>query len=144
MTIDFYLNNDEKNKINKTLVNAFTVENVFFKNGINTSNPFLKLSNFNYNLYNYCYIRELNKYYFFDSVDIENSNIIRINLKIDVLMSYKNIIKETRLNIIECDKEFINVEKATADKKDNLILSKIDIDIENLFNNDKIIMVVRK
>lgn len=145
MTVEFYSMNDEKNKINKTLENPFIIENVYFKEkNIDITRPFLKLSNFDYTQYNYCYVRELAKYYFFDTVEIENTAIIKIHLKEDVLMTCKNTVLNTYLNIVECEKNFVNSEKATAEKKDNLILTKIDIDVKNLFNNDKIIMVVHK
>ena len=42
--------------------------------------------------YNYAYIAELNRYYYIESVTTERTNMTRISLKTDVLMTYKNTI----------------------------------------------------
>lgn len=144
MTIIFYKMTDDKNKINKNLVNGYTLQNVYFKKSMNENTPYLILKGVNLNDYNYCFIVELNKYYFIDSVTLDNNFNIRLDLKIDVLMTYKTIIEKSHLNIIECEKEYINNQKADSIKNDLLILSKIDIDVENLFNGNNLVMVVNK
>lgn len=144
MTITFYNMTDDKNKINKTLTNGYTLQNIYFKKSMENLNPYLIIQGVNLNAYNYCYIEDLNKYYFIDSIIHDNNNNIRINLKIDVLMSYKTIIEKSHLNIVECEKNYINELKADSIKNDLLILSKIDIDVKNLFNGNNLVMVVQK
>lgn len=144
MTIDFYNCTDDRNKINKTLLDSFTIEDVFLKdNNVNELTPLLFIKSDIKN-YNYCFIRELNKYYFIDNISIENNNINRIQLKIDVLMTYKNIIYNSHLNIIKCETNFINNEKAQAEKKDIIELSKINIDTSHIFNDNHLILVCKK
>ena len=45
--------------------------------------------------YNYVYITELNRYYFIESDTIERTDIHRLTLKTDVLMTYKTAIKSS-------------------------------------------------
>lgn len=145
MNVTFYNLTDDRYKLNKTLSNGYTLQNVFFKkNSISEINPYLILKNVSLSTYNYCYISDLNKYYFIDSITVDNAFNVKVELKLDVLMTYKTIIEKSTLNIIECDKEYINVNKADSIKNDSLILSKIDIDIEGLFEGDNLIMVVKK
>lgn len=135
---------DDKNKLNKSLVNGYVLQNIYFKKSMNENTPYLILQGVDLNNYNYCFISELNKYYFVDSITIENNSNIRVDLKIDVLMTYKTIIEKSHLNIVECEKDFVNNQKADSIKNDLLVLSKIDIDVENLFNGNNLVMVVQK
>ena len=144
MTITFYNMTDDKNKLNKSLVNGYVLQNIYFKKSMNENTPYLILQGVDLNNYNYCFISELNKYYFVDSITIENNSNIRVDLKIDVLMTYKTIIEKSHLNIVECEKDFVNNQKADSIKNDLLVLSKIDIDVENLFNGNNLVMVVQK
>lgn len=125
MTIDFYKINDVRNKINKTLGVPYTISNVFFKSGnIDVVNPFLRLSR-DMTQYNYCFIRELNRFYFIDDVIIENNGIKNYKLSIDVLMSYKTEIMNNKAHIIESE-NVLNADNIEYSEKNNEVVSIFD------------------
>lgn len=135
MTIDFYKVNDVKNKINKTLDVPYTISNVFFKSGnVDIVNPFLRLSR-DITQYNYCFIRELNRFYFIDDVVIENNGIKNYKLTIDVLMSYKNEIMNNKTHIVESE-NVLNVDNIEYSEKNNEIIKTFNFP-ENPFENNK-------
>lgn len=135
MTIDFYKVNDVKNKINKTLDVPYTISNVFFKSGnVDIVNPFLRLSR-DMTQYNYCFIRELNRFYFIDDVVIENNGIKNYKLTIDVLMSYKNEIMNNKTHIVESE-NVLNVDNIEYSEKNNEIIKTFNFP-ENPFENNK-------
>lgn len=135
MTIDFYKVNDVKNKINKTLGVPYTISNVFFKSGnVDIVNPFLRLSR-DMTQYNYCSIRELNRFYFIDDVVIENNGIKTYKLTIDVLMSYKNEIMNNKTHIVESE-NVLNVDNIEYSEKNNEIIKTFNFP-ENPFENNK-------
>lgn len=135
MTIDFYKVNDVKNKINKTLGAPYTISNVFFKSGnVDIVNPFLRLSR-DMTQYNYCFIRELNRFYFIDDVVIENNGIKNYKLTIDVLMSYKNEIMNNKTHIVESE-NVLNVDNIEYSEKNNEIIKTFNFP-ENPFENNK-------
>ena len=135
MTIDFYKVNDVKNKINKTLSVPYTISNVFFKSGnVDIVNPFLRLSR-DITQYNYCFIRELNRFYFIDDVVIENNGIKNYKLTIDVLMSYKNEIMNNKTHIVESE-NVLNVDNIEYSEKNNEIIKTFNFS-ENPFENNK-------
>ena len=135
MTIDFYKVNDVKNKINKTLGVPYTISNVFFKSGnVDIVNPFLRLSR-DMTQYNYCFIRELNRFYFIDDVVIENNGIKNYKLTIDVLMSYKNEIMNNKTHIVESE-NVLNVDNIEYSEKNNEIIKTFNFP-ENPFRDNK-------
>lgn len=135
MTIDFYKVNDVKNKINKTLNVPYTISNVFFKSGnVDIVNPFLRLSR-DMTQYNYCFIRELNRFYFIDDVIIENNGIKNYKLTIDVLMSYKNEIMNNKTHIVESE-NVLNVDNIEYSEKNNEIIKTFNFP-ENPFEDNK-------
>ena len=135
MTIDFYKVNDVKNKINKTLGVPYTISNVFFKSGnVNIVNPFLRLSR-DMTQYNYCFIRELNRFYFIDDVVIENNGIKNYKLNIDALMSYKNEIMNNKTHIVESE-NVLNVDNIEYSEKNNEIIKTFNFP-KNPFENNK-------
>lgn len=92
VTIDFYKYSGKPNVINKTLENKTTIKGLFYLN-VNILKPIIKFRNltgYNFNIFNYCYISELNRFYFIDSIEIENNTVIIFNLKLDVLKTYQN------------------------------------------------------
>lgn len=135
MIIDFYKINDVKNKINKTLDVPYTINNVFFKSGdIDIIKPFLRLSR-NMTQYNYCFIRELNRFYFIDDVIIENNGIRNYKLSIDVLMTYKTEIMNNKTHIIESE-NVINADNIEYSEKNNEVISTFNFP-DNPFENNK-------
>ena len=92
MTILFYKNNDELNKLNKTLSDALTLEGSL-KQECSIEKPVIKIeSTISINEYNYFYIPEFNRYYFRTGFDVIRNNVFRISGRTDVLMSFKESI----------------------------------------------------
>lgn len=87
MKVTFYNNISNDNVINKTLNELKTI-NFKFKNDSNILNPTLLLKN--YDGGNYCYIDELERYYYIDTIDLVEGNLYKIVCSVDVLMSYKD------------------------------------------------------
>ena len=135
MVIDFYKINDVKNKINKTLGVPYTINNVFFKSGdVDIIKPFLRLSR-DMTQYNYCFIRELNRFYFIDDVVIENNGIRNYKLSIDVLMTYKTEIMNNKTHIIESE-NVINADNIEYSEKNNEVVSTFNFP-DNPFEDNK-------
>lgn len=92
MTILFYKNNDELNKLNKTLSDPLTLEGSL-KQECSIEKPVIKIeSTININDYNYFYIPEFKRYYFRTGFDVIRNNVFRISGRTDVLMSFKESI----------------------------------------------------
>lgn len=91
MTIKLYNNKSRANKITKVIEDEAIFTGEFIEDTsiegpsfcLNVSDATI-LTN-----YNYAYIVDFNKYYFIINKTIEEGNIVRLSLAIDVLMTYK-------------------------------------------------------
>lgn len=92
MEIRFYNTSSENNRIGKTLLNEKILQGTF-KNAIDLSNPVIVVNTDLLN-FNYCYIPELNRYYFINKIEITRTNLYTVSLHIDVLETYKEDIKK--------------------------------------------------
>lgn len=92
MNIVLYKTNSEKNRLNKSLTNAYNI-NGHLKNTISIVNPVIALE-YNANIlgYNYCYIPVADRYYYINSISI-NNNTIELSMHVDVLMTFASSIK---------------------------------------------------
>lgn len=143
MRIIFYTNNSDSNELNKN-INLVTELNCNVnRDNLNILSPILFLSYFDIKELNinYCYIEELNRYYFIDSYTIEKNNLIKLQLETDVLMTFKNdillssgIVKETKNNQNNFSSQF-----ELLDTKQQKILYFSDGD--NKFTDDKLYLV---
>lgn len=116
MTVIFYKYNDIKNKINKTLSGGLTVNDVVIQNDFDITAFELLIKNSNFNSeYNYCYIQELGRYYFIESVEKMNGTIYKIRLTVDVLKSFSTQIENIQAIITKSenpDDNFVDCEKS--------------------------------
>lgn len=129
MKIIFYNTTSEKNRIEKVLTDEKIIEGNF-KNSVSVLYPVITLNTENFN-YNYCYIQQLNRYYFIDAIEITRTNLYTINLKIDVLQSYKNDIKNLSVVISQSNKNpYYNGYIKGVDSRTNIIRKNF----ENNFN----------
>lgn len=94
MEITLYTNNSEKNKLEKNLANAKEFSgNLREESSI--VNPSILIQIENPSSFNYAYIPEFKRYYFIiDAVSVR-TNIWRLSLHTDVLMSFKDELKAT-------------------------------------------------
>ena len=116
MTVIFYKYNDIKNKINKTLSGGLTINDVIMHNDFDITAFELLIKNSDFNSeYNYCYIQDLGRYYFIESVEKMNGTIYRIRVSVDVLKSFSTQIENINAIITKSenpDDNFVDCEKS--------------------------------
>ena len=116
MTVIFYKYDDIKNKINKTLSGGLTVNDVVIQNDFDITAFELLIKNSDFNSeYNYCYIQDLGRYYFIESVEKMNGTIYRIRVSVDVLKSFSTQIENIQAIITKSenpDDNFVDCEKS--------------------------------
>lgn len=139
MTVIFYKYNDIKNKINKTLENGLTVNDVVIQNDFDITDFELLIKNNNFTSeYNYCYIQDLERYYFIESVEKMNGSIYKIRLTVDVLKSFSTQIENIQAIITKSenpDDNFVDCEKS-----ENYISEVMDL-TDNFNHNGNLILV---
>lgn len=87
MELQLYYNNSNNKVLNKKITLINTLEfNLKIDNSI--LQPVLILKN--YSEGNYCYIKELKRYYYISDIKMLNGGLYQLQLDIDVLMTYKN------------------------------------------------------
>lgn len=116
MTVIFYKYDGIRNKINKTLSNGLTINNVIIQNDFDITDFELLIKDTNFNSgYNYCYIQDLGRYYFIESVERMNGTIYKIRVSVDVLKSFSTQIENINAIIVKSenpDDNFVNCEKS--------------------------------
>lgn len=129
MNIILYINNSEKNKINKSLTVVDTLTGSL-KESSSITNPVILIEYADPTAFNYVYIDAFNRYYFVNDVVVERNDLLRISLTVDVLESFSAAILSQNVIV---DKNTINFEKYLPDE--NLItLVKTKTDIVNFPN----------
>lgn len=88
MIITFYKYMGESNRLNKTLTDGVEIE-IDFNMNFNIINPIIKLVYDDFD-FNYCYVN--GKYYFVTNYNITRNGYVVVNMSLDVLMTYKDII----------------------------------------------------
>lgn len=135
MNIDLYKNTSEENAIEKIIVDKKTIEGTL-KTTIDITD-FSVIFNFfeDWNNYNYVYIAKLNRYYFVESKKILNNSLVEYDLIEDVLMSFKDLIREQNILLLESETAF------NGSKNNYIAENKLTVvnsyKMEDLFNTDK-------
>ena len=89
MELKIYNNNSNNNVLNKNLTLVDTLEfNLKIDNSI--LQPVLILKN--YSQGNYCYIKEFKRYYYITDIKLLTGGLYQLQLDVDVLMTYKDVI----------------------------------------------------
>lgn len=121
MEITLYKNNSEKNKISKSLSNGHTLSGTL-RNESNVVSPTIIINIDNPTSYNYAYIPMFGRYYFITDFVSLRTGIWQINLKSDVLMSFKDSILGSRALIQNTQSvgknDYLNSSKWVAEVKD--------------------------
>lgn len=94
MEITLYTNNSEKNKLEKSLSGDLKLTGKLREES-SIVNPSVLIQTENPSSYNYAYIPEFNRYYFITDAISVRTDIWRISLHCDVLMSFKDELKAT-------------------------------------------------
>ena len=135
MKIDLYKNTTEENAIEKIITDKKTIEGTL-KTTIDITD-FSVIFNFfeDWNNYNYVYIEKLKRYYFVESKRIVNNSLVEYDLIEDVLMSFKDLIREQNILLTESETAF------TGSKNNYTAENKLTVansyEMEDLFNTDK-------
>ena len=135
MKIDLYKNTTEENAIEKIIVDKKTIEGTL-KTNIDITD-FSVMFNFfeEWNNYNYVYIEKLKRYYFVESKRIVNNSLVEYDLIEDVLMSFKDLIRQQNILLTESETAFNGAKNSyTAENKLTVANS---YEMNDLFNTDK-------
>lgn len=89
MKINMYYNSSESNKIGKSLNNSIKFDGTL-RNESGVVNPVVLIKSKNPSSYNYCYIPEFKRYYFIEEMTSVRNGLWKLNLKCDVLESFKD------------------------------------------------------
>ena len=144
ITIIFYKNTAVNNVLDKTnFLTELETKNGLFYNNFDIVNSVLVVRNLNINA-NYCYIRELNKYFFIENFEIVDNTKVKITLKLDVLNTYKTDIKNLYVTVHEKENAngYINNRNTLYDVRPNF--EKIDFPNQIFDENGQIIMITIK
>lgn len=135
MKVDLYKNTTEENAIEKIIVDKKTIEGTL-KNSIDITN-FSVMFNFfkDWNNYNYVYIEKLKRYYFVESKRIVNNSLVEYDLIEDVLMSFKDLIRQQNILLTESETAF-NGSKNSYTAENKLTVAN-SYEMEDLFNTNK-------
>lgn len=107
MDITFYINNSEKNKISKNLTNNTHISGTL-RNETGVMNPVILIHSVNPTKFNYVYIPEFNRYYFITNMVSIRTDIWQVKLHVDVLMSFKDSLKNVKVILNDSEVEGVN------------------------------------
>ena len=135
MKVDLYKNTTEENAIEKIIVDKKTIDGTL-KTTIDITN-FSVIFNFfeDWNNYNYVYIEKLKRYYFVESKRIINNSLVEYDLIEDVLMSFKDLIRQQNILLTESETAFTGSKNNYA--AENKLTVANSYEMEDLFNTDK-------
>ena len=98
MKVDFYKTTDNARTVNKTLTLDKTI-NIVFRQAVDEQAPLIVMNKNNLADSNYVYIATFKRYYFISSVDNYTANLVGLHLTTDPLMTYKDVILNSQVQI---------------------------------------------
>lgn len=101
------INKSEPEKINKEIEWRESL-NGELREQSNIMTPSILFNLDNPTRYNYAYIESFGRYYYITSIESVRNNLWRINMRVDVLMTYKNSILIQKAIIKKQENDFIN------------------------------------
>lgn len=116
MDIIFYKNSSDFNVINKDITEQFTLTGTL-KVGTDIISPVIWIDSDTTILsVNYCYIPELERYYFIDKITLVKNQIYSLYLSTDVLMTFKTEILASKAHVtIQADYDAYYADFETLD-----------------------------
>lgn len=90
-SVTFYTNSSDNNVLNKS-ISSTTSATVVFKENVDLIEPVLILQNNSY-IQASNYMQMLGRYYYITSIECMPGNLLKVNARVDVLMSYRDQIK---------------------------------------------------
>ena len=92
MNIVLYNNKSDSRVLNKSIEQIATID-VILKSAQNIMSPEIMLQTKTLPIEaNYCYISDFGRYYYINAQRLDNGNVSKIELTVDVLMSFKDMI----------------------------------------------------
>ena len=141
MDILLYTNNSDSNVLNKDIVLQAQLVCYANKEDIDILSPDILLSYIDIKALNinYCYIKELNRYYYINSYKYVKNHLLKLTLQTDVLMTFRDnillssgVVKNTK-NIQNYNSNFEVLDTSTE---------KIITFENNLFSNENKLYLV--
>lgn len=96
MKIKLYYNSSENNVIGKTLNDELELDGNL-RDSSDITNPVIMITSNNKPSANYAYINAFNRFYFISEITAYRNNSFILKLKVDVLESYKEQIKQLKV-----------------------------------------------
>lgn len=144
MDVQFYNYQGERLKVGKTLENPVTLTG-YLRDTYNVLTPVLTIRHKDEFTYNYVYIPVFGRYYFVDGYTVANRDEIILSLKVDVLETYKDVIRAATGTVTESDNAnpYISTRENVYLETPNL--EKVEFENPDLFTeNGSIIMITIK
>ena len=98
MIIQLYNTTDENVKLDKTLTNKIELTGVL-REPATIINPVVNIQAAALPTSNYAYIPDFGRYYFINNITALRNNLFQLDMSVDVLMSYKDKIKELLVTV---------------------------------------------
>lgn len=139
MNCVLYYNQSQENKLNKLLTNKGN-RTIIFLDSVDFLYPRITVKSLPIET-NYVYIESLGRYYFINDIKNLKNELFELNLRCDVLMSYKQDIEESQAIITESTNEVNSHNAGYVAEKD---IKTTSVNLENPFtdNSDVLISIV--
>lgn len=140
-TLKLYKNSSENNDVSKTLTDEHKVTG-YSRVVVDMLNPVIELAGIEVNRYNYCYVQELNRYYYIENINISPNGVYRLSMRIDVLMTYRDDIM-TSHGLITKNREY-NPYTGDVDVESRYTLEKHEFENGFDFTNGDFVLVTMR
>ena len=122
MKIVLYKTDSPTNQLDKVLVECGEVEGAMRKN-VSVVYPYFLMKQPSFE-FNYLYIPDFGRYYFVKSISKVRTGLITVNCNVDVLMSYKEEILESKI-VLEMYSGADDMVKPSVDKSVKPVVSQL-------------------
>ena len=130
MKVEFYKTTDNARTVNKTLQLNKTID-IIFRQAVDEQAPFIIMNKSNVNGSNYVHIPDFNRYYFISKIENYTASLVKIYLTTDLLMTYKDIILNSPVQITATEKpSYLSASLPTQSTISKRVI-KSDVTLEN-------------
>ena len=136
MNCVLYNNQSQENKLNKVLTNKGT-RTIIFLDSVDFLRPRITVKSLPTET-NYVYIESLGRYYFISDIKNLKNELFELNLRCDVLMTYKQDIEESQAIITESTNEVNSHNAGYVAEKD---IETTLVNLENPFTDDSDVLI---
>ena len=140
-TLKLFKNSSENNDVSKTLTDEHKVTG-YSRVVVDMLNPVIELAGIEVNSYNYCYVQELNRYYYIENINISPNGVYRLSMRIDVLMTYRDDIMASH-GLITKNREY-NPYTGDVDVESRYTLEKHEFENGFDFSNGDFVLVTMR